>query len=247
MIDQYLKGQSYFGRWYFTLIFIVASILMITKLKHIVYNIFDYIFCIIFILTSPMGDISAIPFLFLIIFDIKNTKKMIITATIIILSLCISFIFNKWSLQNTFAIFSLYALMSIKYYYIIHKPTVELKSLITFKQTIIDQLTTKLEILGTPEYLTDSQIISRYGFLKYTGENGDNPYRKLNDIRKLSEGQSNKSIALDNCVTELHQSNVFGIIKEHLRPYNCDEGVLNNTHLIKLCIELGIIQVNIRV
>lgn len=246
-IQIFFRGDGVIYIIGYSLPFLLFSILLFSKYKEKSDIFIDLILCLIIISFANTGEFSGFVFILLILFRIDNKKLSYILISSIIIAITINSIVINRSILSTFLILFLYLFLGFKSYNIIIKPFQELKSLLHFKDSVIDSITNKLEILGTPEYLSDSQIISKYGFLKYTGQNGDNPYRKLKDLRKLSEGHSNKSIGAENGVTELHQSKMFKIIKESLEPYNADEQILNNTHLIKLCIELGIIRVIIRV
>jgi hypothetical protein len=103
-------------------------------------------------------------------------------------------------------------------------------------------LSTKLDILGPSKFLTDDQLLNKYPWLKYSKED---IYRKIKDLRDMGNGYSNKELAYRNKVEADTQSkNLKRLKKEISRESGIN--ILNNTHLVKICIELGIIHACIR-
>ena len=248
LTNQIILEKSITSRLQFTVPFILASILFLTKYRGIIDIGMDVIFFAILALISPMGDFSAVPFIFLVLFRFGNSKFNIAILFILSLSLCFGFIINEWSLQNTFALIALYGFMGFKYYYIIHKPHQELKALLQFKNTVIDNLQNRLSVMGPRRKLTDPEIIDKYRFLKYsrTDANGnDDPYRKLRIIRMLSDGYEYKEICSELMIKDLNTlARTLKTIRRELSD-RIDWTINNNTQLVKECIKLGIIHVDI--
>lgn len=125
--------------------------------------------------------------------------------------------------------------MGAKYYYNIYLPV---KSL----EIENKDLKNKLSLFGNPEYLKDDQIIHKYPFMKHSG---DDPYRKIRDLRLLANDKIYKEIAAINGITEQNQSREFNNMKKNFSS-ELNRPVETQISLIKAGIELGIIKIDYR-
>jgi len=202
----------------------------------------NIILTVLTVLLVPYGNMTGLLFFIFILFSIKDKVDYYTYGTILLISVVISGLKQNVSVIQIVVILIGYSFLVGKYIFTIHKPTTELKALLQFKDSIISNLTTKLEILGAPEFLTDDQLLNKYHWLEYSGED---LYRKIKDIRDMGNGFSNQELAYRNGVEPDTQSkNLKRLKKEIGRETGID--ILNNTHLVKICIELGIIQASIR-
>lgn len=190
----------------------------------------DLFLSVVLVLISPMGDFSSVAFIYLIIF---RSKKYLLLSSLLCLSICVGLIINGWSLQNTFALATLYGLMNYKYYYIIHKPVELLRAQLS-------EANRRLSIIGPVEQLTNDQIIQKYPFMHMPGED---KYRRIRDLRMLSDGSSCKEIAVAADVDPNTISREFNDLKINIGVFT-DQKITSKEQLVKVCIELGIVQVN---
>lgn len=221
-----------------------------TKHKNIIDIFIDVVFFIILALISPMGDFSAIPFIFLVLFRTGNKKSSIVIISILSISLCFGFIINDWSLQNTFALIALYGFMGFKYYYIIHIPTHQLKQENTSLLKENGILKTRLSIAGNIAPLTDDQILQKYPYMyfKETDRKKDpDPYRKIKDLRLLADDKGHIEIAIINKISSQTQHREFAKLKKEFKiELNRDKKIDTLWGLVVAGQELGIIPVRYR-
>lgn len=230
--DQLIKKQIVLDRMIFTIPLFVFFILLLFPKRKVFDFYIDLILCIVLSIISVSGDLSAIPLMFLMFFRITNKKQLIAFIGIFVLSILVGSIRNGFSIPNLFLMVSAYVFMGFKYYYIIHKPVESLKK---ERKELQDELYKR----GPVKPLTDDQIIQKYPFMYHPR---DNKYRRIEDIRMLSDGLSSKEIASIAEVEPNTISREFDDLKVNIGVFT-DQKITTKEQLIKVCIELGIVEV----
>lgn len=208
---------------------ILISIFINNKILDISTNI---ILSVIFMFTMEYGDISAFVFIIFILYRLENIKQFIFIGSIFLLSFSFASIFKGIPTLTVFILIIGYLYVLAKYYYTIHKPTKRLHQRVKY-------LEKELFKLGPAVALTDDQIIQKYPFMYHPR---DNKYRRIEDIRMLSDGLSSKEIAAIAEVEPNTISREFDDLKVNIGVFT-DQKIMSKEQLIKVCIELGIIEV----
>jgi hypothetical protein len=224
--------QSILERGYLTFPFLACSILFQTKFRNIIDIIVDLCLYVAIMIVAPEGTFSAISILYLFLFTIPNRKFYVFISFITFVSIGMNVVIHNFGAPYAFLIISLYTLMASKFYYKAIKPYQDALA-------IISQLKHRLSIMGPATPLTDDQILLRFEFLKYSG---DNVYRKIRDLELLiDEEMGYKEIAAMNGISEQTQFREFKKIRADL---GSDLGIKIRTAqgLARVCSDLGIIR-----
>lgn len=187
------------------------------------------------IIATPYGNLTAAVFIILSIYVIRNKYHYYILSTIIIISIIISSEYQGVSVFQVSVILIGYIFLISKYIETIHFPTIRMRKK-------IQDLENRLFILGGKDPLSNDQILHKYPFMKHSG---DDPYRKIRDLRLLANDKIYKEIAAINGITEQNQSREFNNMKKNFSS-ELNRPVETQISLIKAGIELGIIKIDYR-
>ena len=231
-----------------TIPFLFAGILLLSKIKSKVDIFIDILLMIVVSIVAIEGTFSGVALLYLLIFRSKNKTQIYILFLLSFISITLNAVLYDFYTPQITIQFVLYSFMGMKYYYIIHKPTAELKQSLSSAYAIIDNLRKKLEILGPVKELTDAEIIDKYRFLRYTRNDKDgneDPYRKLHIVRMLGDGVEYKEICDKLGIKNVNTLSIM--IKTICENLGELKGItiINNTHLVKVCIQYNIITIDI--
>lgn len=244
ILTQIIQHKSMLGRIHFTLPLILFAIFMLTN-KRIEFDfIIDLLICMILTAVSTIGVFSGISFLLILYFRTEKQEGYYCLWGLIFLSVAIGAVISKWDITSAFVMLAVNIFLSIKYYKYIHLPVKNLRQTIIDQSSTISELKHKLSILGTSKALTNDQILDRYTFMRFTD---DNPYRKINDFRMLSEGKNLKEIAfIDGIKQSSNISDQFVKIRKDIEVFLSTEDkeivIPNIASLILIGVELGIIR-----
>ena len=247
LTDQILRNQSIIERIHYTLPFLLLAVLFTTKYKNAIDFFADVAVCLIMTIQSKIGDFSGVPFLYLILFRTKTKNQLYVIVSIVFVAVGINSILNHRSISQTFVILSLNIFMGIKYYYDIYLVVKSLKeklskSLITIKTMEEEIVYLKSMIKASiTKPMTDDEILETYPFMIHSG---NNPYRKIQDLRLFADQNGYKQIGGINNISENSQSREFATMRECFSK-KLKRKVDTVQGLIVAGIQLGIIHIEI--
>lgn len=216
-----------------TVPFVLIFILLLTKIKKQIDIIIDFLIMIVIITISIVGEFSGVALLYLLLFRVKDNKTSIIFLFVCILAISLNTLIFQNEIVEAFKTIFVFGFFLLKYYYIIHKPTNRLYQRVKY-------LENELFRLGPAKPLTDDQIIQKYPFMYHPREN---QYRRIEDVRMLADGLSVKEIASIAEVEPNTISREFDDLKVNIGVF-IDTKIMSKEQLVKVCIELGIIEVS---
>lgn len=213
--------------------FVIIGALYLTKIKHKVDIIIEIFLLIAVLSTSIVGEFSGIAFLIILLAQTTNKKQIIFIISLTIIGITINTIVFDHTIPQVFKSLFLVSIFLVKFYYKIYLATRRLHQRVKY-------LENELFRLGPAKPLTDDQIIQKYPFMYHPREN---QYRRIEDVRMLADGLSVKEIASIAEVEPNTISREFDDLKVNIGVF-IDTKIMSKEQLVKVCIELGIIEVS---
>jgi hypothetical protein len=197
-----------------------------TKFKIVIDVVIDIILLIAVSIVAVKGSFSGIPFFYLLLSRCKNKRQTYTIILVTFISIAMNIIIQEYNTAYIFLLISLYALLGVKYYFIIYKPMKKLKE-------GNEHLKSLLFRFGPTNKLSDADIKIRFPFM--------NDFR-IQIIRDIYNDVTREEMVYNKKYSVSWVNKNIGVMREEFQKYT-DYELSTQQMLIRACIEFGIITV----